>query len=574
MPGLAAPAPSSPALGTNGKSSARHICCTPGGGSPTLTANGDRTVKTLVVFAAIIALTISACTQPTGSSDDGPIAGACVTDKTCGYGYECSNGGCVPLAPSIYPHIQLASQLLRAYIDDGEIAWRATHYDLLIGNVRPDDVRPLNPNARLFDYVVTRYHVPQEVAAAEAWAAANGHDPEVLFLHYREDVVIPGRESQVIVPGFPPGVVPGWNPAGGGGTASATERSQSRAISNYLGTSQPWYFVNTDNPVGRRYLVEKCAQRIDGTFYGQAFATGPVEGVMCDEAIYYATFGDGVLDRTDEYFGVPMSDEHPYPVSVETSYAAIVQGLYNEFGVSKDVLPNYGHTLFLFYNNRSAINVQSITPWIWPQVWVTETGASSPTGGTNRCITYERDYQNAVAGIVSQTRAGGRRVLGARDISGGLSGSDRARMFTLGLYYLVHNLNTYYMYETTGPFNGHLSTWNWNPTVEYDVGVPAPVPAGVQDFAGRSGTSEHWLFASGADPHVPALTYRVFARRFTNALVLVKMLPEGSVIDDRSITTHTLDGTYAVLQPNGSAGAVVTEARIRNNEALILLPLD
>ena len=66
----------------------------------------------------------------------------------------------------------------------------------------------------------------------------------------------------------------------------------------------------------------------------------------------------------------------------------------------------------------------------------------------------------------------------------------------------------------------------------------------------------------------------MLARRFTNALVLVKMLPDGSVTDDRSITTHALDGSYAVLQADGSLGAVVTQAQIRNNEALILISLD
>ncbi len=44
-------------------------------------------------------------------------------------------------------------------------------------------------------------------------------------------------------------------------------------------------------------------------------------------------------------------------------------------------------------------------------------------------------------------------------------------------------------------------------------------------------TREHWVLASGPDPYRPDLTYRVLARRFSNALVLVKMLPKGSVDD-------------------------------------------
>jgi len=52
------------------------------------------------------------------------------------------------------------------------------------------------------------------------------------------------------------------------------------------------------------------------------------------------------------------------------------------------------------------------------------------------------------------------------------------------------------------------------------------------------------------------------------------MLPDGSVTDDRSITTHTLDGSYFVLEADGSLGALVTQASLRNNEALILIPAD
>ena len=54
----------------------------------------------------------------------------------------------------------------------------------------------------------------------------------------------------------------------------------------------------------------------------------------------------------------------------------------------------------------------------------------------------------------------------------------------------------------------------------------------------------------------------------------IALLPEGSVVDDRSITTHPLDRAYALLQADGTLGAVVTEATIRNNEGLILIPVD
>jgi hypothetical protein len=497
----------------------------------------------------------------------------CATDLSCPFGYECVDGVCVPIAASLYDHIQTASILLRAPIDGAETAWRATHYDLMIGGLRPDEIRPLNPNARLFDYTLTRYHrFEGDPGSASAWAVAHGWNPEDFYLHYREDVYVPTWEGRVIVPGFPPGMVPGWNPGGGGGPASATQRSQSRVVGYFNGEAEPWHFGNLAHPGYRQFFAERIAGLIDGTWYQEAFATGPLDGIMCDEAIFYAVFGEGLLDRSTEYYGIPMTAEHPYALLMESLYPFLAEVLLSAIGSTEDVMANYGHVLFLNYPNRSAINVQATTPWILGEVWVAYTGRPSPVSGATRCVTYDKDYANAVREIVRQTREGGRRVLGAFDSSNGLAGTGRGKLFTLGLYYLVHNRHTYYVYESADQSPNHLSTWGWNPAVPFDVGQPASIPPGAVDFEGNANTREHWEFATGADPYQPQLTYRVLARRFTNALVLVKMLPLGSVDDNRSITTHPLDRPYRVLQVDGTLGLTVTEARLRNNEALILIP--
>jgi hypothetical protein len=179
---------------------------------------------------------------------------------------------------------------------------------------------------------------------------------------------------------------------------------------------------------------------------------------------------------------------------------------------------------------------------------------------------------NAVREIVKQTQLGGRRILGARDTSNGTGGTLRGKMFTLGLYYLVQNKHTYYEYKSVHHSDAHVATWAYNPAVDYNIGQAMTIPAEAVDFDGKTNTTEHWLYASGQDPYAPGLTYRVFARRYTNALVLVKMLPLGSVDDNRSITTHQLTQSYRPLNADGTLGAPITVASIRNNEALILIP--
>jgi hypothetical protein len=519
-----------------------------------------------------------ACSQPTESSPPRQLSVSstnCVTDLSCPFGQECVDGACAPIQPSLYPHIQTASVLMRSPFEGEETAWCATHYDLMIAGARPDEIRALNPNARFFEYTLTRYHAfDQGLKTAFAWALTHGYDPEDFYLHYREDVFVPTWEGRVIVTGFAPGMVPGWNPGGGGNPASATMRAQSRVIGYYAGSPEPSYLANVAHPGFRQFFAERAAALIDGTWYfNTPFSTGPIDGIMCDEAIYYPNFGEGLLDRSTEYYGVPLTEGHPLAVALEELYPFLAEQLMGAIGTTVDVMPNYGHVLFLNYPNQAAMNIQATTPWILGEVWVSFTGSATPTGGSNRCITYDKDYMQGVRKIVEQTRAGGRRLLGARDTVFGPAGTAQGKIFTLALYYLVHNEHTYYVYESARhPYPTHASTWAWNPAAEFDVGQPYFIPAGAVDFEGQANTTEHWVFASGSDPYLPSLTYRVLARRFTNALVLVKMLPLGSVVDSRSTTTHALNGSYRILQADGSLGLTVTEARLRNNEALILIP--
>jgi len=531
-------------------------------------------VVTLAGILASLALAFLIACSPTSESETTDQSG-CVTDYSCPYGEECNGSGCAPIGTSLYPHIQTASMLLRGPLDEDETTWRAQHHDLMIGGVVADVARATNPNVRLFEYVVARFHrLDQGPKSATIWAAAHGYDPEDFYLHYRENVAVPTWEGRVIVPGYPAGMVPGWNP--GGPNASATDRAHARVVGYFFGDPQPWYFANVAHPGYRAFISDHIEALIDGTwYYNQPFATGPIDGVLMDEAIWYPIFGEGLLDHSTEYYGQEIDDDHPYTRSIEGLYPIMAQNMMTAFGATKDIMPNYGHVLFLNYPNRCAENIQATTPWILGEVWVQYTGTATPTSGGGRTITYDNDYVNSVREIVRQTRSGGRRVLGAQDRNNGVAGTDRGKLLTLGLYYLVHNKHTYYMYESANhAYGGHASTWAWNPALLYDVGQPDLIPPGTVDFEGRSNTREHYLFASGADPVAPSLTYRVFARRFTNALVLVKLLPAGSTVDNSSITTHALDGTYGVLQADGFLGPSVTQASIRNNEALILIPLD
>lgn len=551
----------------------------------TLHNTDTKAVKTIVLivkvcprfFAHVAVLGLAAMLPACGDSTSIPqvVTGTCTRDRSCSVGMECLRGSCVTSRPTLYPHIQLASPMVREYLDPSEVTWRASHADLIMARAVAwaDDMRATNPNVRIFEYIMSLYYIYE--SEGEPWARAHGYDPEDFYLHYHEDVFVPRYGGTVLVPGFPPGVVPGWNPdwQSGDPPASATARWQARVPGITESSAGVRFIANMTHPGYRRFLADYTRRLLDGTLWNISLSTGPLDGVVVDRAIYYPRYDEGQLEKTNEFLGLPVDDSHPYPLAVEAFLPELSAELSSSFGAGFDVMPNYGHVAFLSLDDRFAQGVQQYVDWAHGEVWLMYRGGSTPTTGGTRVISYESDYENAIANIVRQTRAGHRRVVGAKDLSDGIVGSDRGRILSLALYYLIHNANTFYTYQSSAFDVGgvHISEWQWNPAVQYDIGLPARIPEGSVDFEGDSDTNEHYVLASGPDPYDPSLTYHLLARNFTGGIVLAKMLPAGSVIDDRSATRHQLDGPYAVLRGDGTLGNVISEVTIRNNEGLILI---
>jgi hypothetical protein len=138
--------------------------------------------------------------------------------------------------------------------------------------------------------------------------------------------------------------------------------------------------------------------------------------------------------------------------------------------------------------------------------------------------------------------------------NGGSPTDARTQLATLAEYYLLADPNNTFL----DFYGGFAPSTSW--AVTYDVGQPA------------GGWS---LAASGADPSNSALTYHLYQRAYTNALVLYKPLSYNRVangtLTDASATSYTPGGSYRVLQADGSLGPVVTSISLRNGEGAILI---
>jgi hypothetical protein len=143
--------------------------------------------------------------------------------------------------------------------------------------------------------------------------------------------------------------------------------------------------------------------------------------------------------------------------------------------------------------------------------------------------------------------------------TGGSPTDPRTELATLAEYYLVADPATTFL----DPFGGSApaTSWSqhWIPAAAYNIGTPTGV----------------WsLLVSGADPSNTALTYHVYARPYSNALVLYKPLSQGNrtgTLADNTATTIALGGTYEPLQADGTLGAPITSVSLRNGEGAILV---
>jgi hypothetical protein len=151
----------------------------------------------------------------------------------------------------------------------------------------------------------------------------------------------------------------------------------------------------------------------------------------------------------------------------------------------------------------------------------------------------------------------------AYEVLDSLPGTDptdpRTLTTTLAMYYTLADPNLSFLMLNGG--NEPNSNWqrHWTGAIGYNVGQPI----GAVTVA-----------ATGVDPGNPALQYKVYQRKYQNALVLYKPLSYtrgvSGTTDDDTATSVSLGGSYRVVNADGTLGPVVTSVRLRNGEGMVL----
>lgn len=136
----------------------------------------------------------------------------------------------------------------------------------------------------------------------------------------------------------------------------------------------------------------------------------------------------------------------------------------------------------------------------------------------------------------------------------------RTQLATLAMYYQLADPELSFLMLNGG--NEPASTWkrHWIEAATYDVGKP---------------TGGSRVLATGTDPANSRLTYKVYERKYENAVVLYKPLSYTrgvtGTIANNTATTHQLGGWYRPLRADGTLGAAVRQVSLRNGEGAVLV---
>ncbi len=135
----------------------------------------------------------------------------------------------------------------------------------------------------------------------------------------------------------------------------------------------------------------------------------------------------------------------------------------------------------------------------------------------------------------------------------------RAMTTTLAMYYLLADPDKSFLMINGGKSPNSSWTEHWTDAIKYDVGRP---------------TGAWSQLASGQDPSNSALQYKVYERKYANALIVYKPIAYtrgvNGTIADNTATVQRLGGNFRVVRNDGTLGPVVTQVSLRNGEGMIL----
>ena len=441
-----------------------------------------------------------------------------------------------------YSHIPLGNLMYRYSLQTGEDTWIVQHYDLLVFDNNNynylDQLKAAGGTTRMVWYQLwdtmgagdtTRYNTLAQ------WCTQRGVDVETMFLHYSEPTTITINGTTYNVPSY----------------SSANPKSASRAY-GYIWGSLRWIF-NVGNPNFQQFRAEKVYASVTTPPPGEV---NVFDGIFADEAIdrKVARQGDdGVSSLSgggiQEYSDMPGSwTLHCWDSAFAQSqwyadWVALAQAVRSYLdgrGLSAKI------TMLNAGNGWWTSTCEQGSKAAYRELWLI-----AGSWGCNSDSALGLIKSQSAAGVAQAIHFEGRTSAYPND-------PDRVRLWALGTFYLTKSDYTYFTpeYDPTGGGYGGYMPNKWFGAIEYNVGTP---------------TGDYYTFATGTDP--VGQPYKVYARKFTQALVLVRVYQNSSYANfsDSTAVSVSLGGSYFKVRANGTLDTTAsTTASLRNGEGAIL----
>ncbi len=358
--------------------------------------------------------------------------------------------------------------------------------------------------------------------------------------------------------------IPGWNPAddtdgdgciepneGNGGQPSLPNRSAQdyydACVVLQISPTKAWRLGDVVSP---GYIASEANTAL------WEYDTYGVEGYHFDEAAYQpSALG---LGNTFRYEGLdPYALDFPYQTD-KIAFVRSVMDIVEAEGAPAIVAPNMVNSSYTCDFETQQTAALAYLENMLLEIWIsTNTVTPQPANTSKRAALLEcpqLDYFPQDKGMILTCYDPG--------------ASERGKLFSLGMFYMINHQLTFYYYRTNFHDGHNVDETQWNPWVEYDVGQPVVNDLDLDDFQGNSGTDKFFVFEDGS-------TYQLLGRQFLRSdgkriLVLVKLMDYGQSEGGSSVN-HALGASYKRLQSNFTWSPASSSVSMTNNSGVILL---
>jgi flagellar hook capping protein FlgD len=406
----------------------------------------------------------------------------------------------------------------------------------------------MNPNFRWFIYNSgTDNYVPPNTMALDEYnllnstCAAHGWDPEIAYLHYRDD-------TQVVIEGQTL-TIPGW------GAGSATSPDQARVPVYYKNlTRRVCNFSTPQSTQLAREVMVKLA--FDNPFVGTSL------------------YPDGVfLDNTSAVlfnFGTIISGGH---VREATNYAAITSPEFRSWWWNQNLGPfltslkdtlessaswsKDGKRKYLMINCSNGWDDSYVSRDVADVLFLEfQYNPVRSFGATAIDDAYRRDAAAAGGGIASFYSATMTSTVSGHT---GSYTQEEVMFGNLAWYLMTRSpLTLFYQQGTNAPNTTQWDALTWIGAMD------------VADNELGEATGAPYTIAQGTDPLGNA--YAVKARQYANGLVLLRNRGDWNQgIEPETAVNVPLPQLLHPLAPDGTTSALVSSVSLRNGQGAILL---